>query len=61
VGSPRPYRRHRQRRASSLRVAGFGDEKAAWWERAVEACPDYADYQKKTDRQIPVFVLTPVS
>ncbi len=39
----------------------FGDEKAAWWERAVEAWPDYANYQKKTDRQIPVFVLSPVS
>ena len=39
----------------------FGDEKATWWERAIEAWPDYADYQKKTDRQIPVFVLTPVS
>jgi deazaflavin-dependent oxidoreductase (nitroreductase family) len=38
----------------------FGDEKAAWWERAVAAYPDYADYQTKTDRQIPVFVLTPV-
>jgi deazaflavin-dependent oxidoreductase (nitroreductase family) len=38
----------------------FGDEKAAWWERAVQAWPDYAEYQKKTDRQIPVFVLTPV-
>ena len=38
-----------------------GDDKAAWWERAVEAWPDYAEYQKKTDRQIPVFVLTPVS
>jgi deazaflavin-dependent oxidoreductase (nitroreductase family) len=38
----------------------FGDEKAQWWERAVAAYPDYADYQKKTDRQIPVFVLTPV-
>jgi deazaflavin-dependent oxidoreductase (nitroreductase family) len=37
-----------------------GDEKAAWWERAVEAWPDYAEYQKKTDREIPVFVLTPV-
>jgi deazaflavin-dependent oxidoreductase (nitroreductase family) len=34
-----------------------GDEKAQWWERAVAAYPDYADYQKKTDRQIPVFVL----
>ena len=39
----------------------FGDEKAAWWERAVEAWPDYAEYQTKTDRQIPVFVLTPVT
>lgn len=38
----------------------FGDEKAVWWERAVAAWPDYASYQKKTDRQIPVFVLTPV-
>jgi deazaflavin-dependent oxidoreductase (nitroreductase family) len=37
-----------------------GDEKAIWWERAVAAFPDYADYQKKTERQIPVFVLTPV-
>ena len=36
----------------------FGDEKAVWWERAVEAWPDYANYQKKTDREIPVFVLT---
>ncbi|MGW8555704.1 nitroreductase family deazaflavin-dependent oxidoreductase [Streptomyces tubercidicus] len=34
-----------------------GEEKALWWERAVEAFPDYAEYQKKTDRQIPVFVL----
>lgn len=38
----------------------FGDEKAVWWERAVQAWPDYAEYQTKTDRQIPVFVLTPV-
>ena len=38
-----------------------GGEKATWWERAVEAFPPYADYQTKTDRQIPVFVLTPVS
>ncbi|WP_262698225.1 MULTISPECIES: nitroreductase family deazaflavin-dependent oxidoreductase [Streptomyces] len=36
-----------------------GEEKARWWERAVEAYPDYADYQTKTDRQIPVFVLEP--
>jgi len=34
-----------------------GEEKALWWERAVEAYPPYADYQAKTDREIPVFVL----
>jgi deazaflavin-dependent oxidoreductase (nitroreductase family) len=34
-----------------------GDEKALWWERSVAAYPDYADYQRKTDRTIPVFVL----
>ncbi len=38
-----------------------GAEKAVWWERAVAAYPGYAEYQQKTDRQIPVFVLTPVS
>ncbi|MBF6205908.1 MULTISPECIES: nitroreductase family deazaflavin-dependent oxidoreductase [Nocardia] len=37
----------------------FGEEKAQWWERAVQVWPDYAEYQTKTDRQIPVFVLTP--
>ncbi|MFI8235216.1 nitroreductase family deazaflavin-dependent oxidoreductase [Streptomyces sp. NPDC085900] len=36
-----------------------GAEKAEWWQRAVEAYPPYADYQKRTDRQIPVFVLEP--
>ncbi|ONH32450.1 nitroreductase family deazaflavin-dependent oxidoreductase [Pseudofrankia asymbiotica] len=36
-----------------------GDEKAAWWNHAVAAYPDYAEYQKKTDRQIPVLVLEP--
>jgi deazaflavin-dependent oxidoreductase (nitroreductase family) len=38
-----------------------GDERAEWWERAVAAFPDYAEYQEKTDREIPVFVLEPVS
>ena len=36
------------------------EEKAVWWERAVEAWPDYAKYQTKTERQIPVFVLEAV-
>jgi deazaflavin-dependent oxidoreductase (nitroreductase family) len=38
-----------------------GDEKAQWWERAVAAFPPYADYQAKTTRAIPVFVLTPLA
>jgi deazaflavin-dependent oxidoreductase (nitroreductase family) len=33
-----------------------GEERAAWWERAVAAYPPYAEYQTKTDREIPVFV-----
>ncbi len=38
-----------------------GEEKAQWWARAVEVWPPYAEYQTKTDRQIPVFVLEPVA
>jgi F420H(2)-dependent quinone reductase len=34
-----------------------GEERAQWWERAVAAFPNYAEYQRKTDRQIPVFVV----
>ena len=36
-----------------------GSERAEWWERAVSAYPPYAEYQEKTTRQIPVFVLEP--
>jgi F420H(2)-dependent quinone reductase len=35
-----------------------GQERAEWWERAVAAYPPYAEYQTRTDRQIPVFVAT---
>jgi F420H(2)-dependent quinone reductase len=35
----------------------FGDEKAEWWAHAVAAYPDYAEYQERTDRVIPMFVL----
>lgn len=38
-----------------------GEERAVWWERALESWPPYAEYQTKTDRVIPVFVLTPLS
>jgi hypothetical protein len=30
------------------------------WEKAVKFGPPYADYAKKTDRQIPVVLLDPV-
>lgn len=36
-----------------------GSEREQWWERAVAAYPPYAEYQAKTARQIPVFVLKP--
>ncbi len=36
-----------------------GEEYTAWLERAVAAWPDYAEYQKKTTRTMPIFVLTP--
>jgi hypothetical protein len=35
-----------------------GDERALWWQRSVAAFPTYAGYEKKTERLIPVFVLT---
>jgi deazaflavin-dependent oxidoreductase (nitroreductase family) len=36
-----------------------GDERAVWWQRATEVWPAYAEYQTKTTREIPVFVLEP--
>ena len=38
-----------------------GEERAQWWERAVAAYSSYADYQAKTDRTIPVFLLEPAA
>ena len=38
-----------------------GEERAAWWERAVAAFPPYEEYRQKAGRTIPVFVLTPAS
>jgi deazaflavin-dependent oxidoreductase (nitroreductase family) len=48
---PKPFR---------ARVAE-GAERDEWWRRAVEAFPRYADYERKTDRVIPVWLLEPVS
>jgi len=38
-----------------------GDERAVWWERAVKVFPNYGEYQRKTDRQIPLFLLEPIA
>lgn len=38
-----------------------GAEKAQWWQRAVAAFPPYADYQRRAERDIPVFVLEPAA
>lgn len=38
-----------------------GDERAIWWERSAAVWPDYNEYQTKTERVIPVFVLTRIS
>ena len=38
-----------------------GAEREEWWDRAVAVFPNYADYKKKTTRQIPVFVLEPAA
>jgi F420H(2)-dependent quinone reductase len=43
----------------TARVAS-SEERALWWPRAVEVWPDYAGYQTKTDRVIPIFLLEPV-
>jgi deazaflavin-dependent oxidoreductase (nitroreductase family) len=38
-----------------------GEERAEWWKRAVEVFPNYAEYQQKTSREIPVFLLEPTA
>lgn len=38
-----------------------GEEKKVWWERSVAAFPPYADYQRRTEREIPLLVLEPVN
>ena len=38
-----------------------GEERDIWWERSVAAFPTYADYKERTDREIPVFIASPIS
>ena len=48
-------------RGTYLAHVASGTERDEWWARSVEAYPEYAAYQQRTDRQIPVFVLVPTS
>jgi F420H(2)-dependent quinone reductase len=61
VADPRVELQDGPARRDMLAREVTGDEKALWWARAVEAFPDYAEYQNKTDREIPVFVLEPAA
>ena len=38
-----------------------GAERAEWWAYAVETWPTYGEYQKRTEREIPVFLLERVT
>ena len=37
-----------------------GEERADLWQLSVDTWPTYAEYQKKTEREIPLVLLTPV-
>lgn len=38
-----------------------GEERSLWWQHAVAAFPNYADYQQRTEREIPVLLAEPLS
>jgi deazaflavin-dependent oxidoreductase (nitroreductase family) len=57
--NPRVELQDGPRRQDMIAREVSGDERADWWKRAVAAYPPYAEYQTKTAREIPVFVLEP--
>ncbi|HET9896060.1 MAG TPA: nitroreductase family deazaflavin-dependent oxidoreductase [Streptosporangiaceae bacterium] len=60
VANPRVELQDGPKRIDMIAREVSGEERAQWWDRAVAAFPPYAEYQQKTTRQIPVFVLEPV-
>ena len=50
-----------ERELALIKVRGTGAERVEWWARAAEVWPDYNNYQTKTDREIPIVVLEPVT
>jgi deazaflavin-dependent oxidoreductase (nitroreductase family) len=61
VANPRVELQDGSKRTEMIARELAGDEREQWWERAVAAYPPYAEYQTKTSRQIPVFVLEPAA
>jgi F420H(2)-dependent quinone reductase len=59
LAHPRVELRDGPRTQEMIAREAAGDERAEWWERAVAAYPPYAEYQEKTARLIPVFILEP--
>ena len=59
--SPRRAPGRRRPSATTWPARSPATRRRRWWARAVEAWPDYARYQTKTERQIPVFVLEPIA
>ncbi len=50
----------RGRRWKATARTADADERAAWWPRVVAAYRGYADYQARTEREIPVVFLDPI-
>lgn len=46
-------------KSAMLAQTAEGDERARLWSRVVREYPAYADYQRKTDREIPIAILRP--
>ncbi|GHH82878.1 nitroreductase [Streptomyces sulfonofaciens] len=61
MGDPRVELQDGPERREYLAHEAAGREREEWWKRAVEAFPDYAEYQRGTERVIPVLVLEPVA
>ena len=57
--NPRVELQDGPRRQDMIAREVSGGERAEWWKRAVAAYPPYAEYQERTAREIPVFVLEP--
>jgi deazaflavin-dependent oxidoreductase (nitroreductase family) len=49
-----------EKKTYTVRLLEDGPERDDWWQHAVATWPTYAEYQTKTDRLIPLFLLEPV-